>query len=76
MPDIEKVKKGLKCCIVRDPDDKVRCPECPYRDPTAYCLNRLKHDALEVIEALSDALDKATGGECKECSIDQEGDLQ
>ena len=75
MPDIEKVKQGLRCCIVRHPDDKMRCSECPYRDPTSYCLNRLKNDALQAIEALSDALDAMTGGECEECKIDtaQEG---
>lgn len=70
MPDIEKVKQGLRCCIVRHPDDKMRCPECPYRDPTSYCLNRLKNDALEVIETLSAALDTMTGDDCEECKID------
>lgn len=53
MPDIGKTKQGLRCCIVRHTDDKVRCTECPYRDPSTYCLNRLKNDALEAIEALS-----------------------
>jgi len=69
MPDIEKVKQGLRCCIVRHPDDKMRCSECPYRDPTTYCLNRLKHDAL-------DALDEMTVGFCEACKIDpgQEGE--
>lgn len=51
MPDKQKVIKGLECCIVRNPDDKMRCSECPYRDPGTYCLNRLKMDALEVIKA-------------------------
>lgn len=50
MPDREKVKAALRCCIVRDPDDKMRCTDCPYRDPNAYCLNRLKHDALAALE--------------------------
>ena len=43
----EEVKAALRCCIVRDPDDKLRCAECPYRDPDIYCLNRLKMDALK-----------------------------
>ena len=53
MEKIDKVRRGLECCIVRDPDDKHDCVECPYRDPTAYCVNRLNHDALEVINALA-----------------------
>lgn len=63
MPDREKVKAGLRCCIVRNPDDKMRCPECPYRDPGTYCLNRLKIDALAL-------LDEDTVSDCKECGID------
>lgn len=70
MPDVEKVKEALQCCIVRNPDDSMRCPECPYRDPGTYCLNRLKHDALDVIETLSAALDAMTDAECEECEID------
>lgn len=69
MPDVEKVKQALKCCIVRDPDDNMRCPECPYRDPGTYCLNKLKRDALDVIETLSTALDAMTDEECEECKI-------
>ena len=45
--------KGLECCIVHNPDDRRRCPECPYRDPEAYCVNRLMADALTSIETLS-----------------------
>lgn len=46
----EEVKAALRCCIVRDPDDKKRCPECPYRDPAAYCVNRLFMDALKLLD--------------------------
>ena len=46
----EKVIKGLECCIMRNPDDKLRCVSCPYKDPEAYCLNRLKADALEILK--------------------------
>ena len=63
MPDREKVKAALRCCIVRHPDDKMRCRECPYNDPNTYCLNRLKIDALA-------ALDEDTVNDCKECEID------
>lgn len=45
----EKAIKGLECCIMRNPDDKLRCRECPYREPDGYCLNRLKNDALEAL---------------------------
>ena len=47
----EEVIAALKCCIVKDPDDKMRCTECPYRDQASYCLNRLKIDALALLEA-------------------------
>lgn len=63
MPDREKVKAALRCCIVRKPGDKMRCPECSYRDPGTYCLNRLKIDALAL-------LDEDTVNDCKECGID------
>lgn len=47
----EDVIKGLECCIIRDPDDKMRCSECPYKEPDSYCLNRLKMDALAMLDA-------------------------
>ena len=49
------VIKALRCCIVRNPDDRMRCTECPYMDPGTYCLNRLKHDALAWLEAGAEA---------------------
>ena len=48
MLDVEKVIKGLECCIKHDPDDKMRCGECPYE---GACLNRLKVDALALLKA-------------------------
>ena len=48
MPDREKAIKGLECCIIRHPDDKPRCDECPYE---SACCNRLKYDALELLKA-------------------------
>lgn len=47
MADIEKAIKGLECCILRDPDDKQRCSECPYE---GNCMNRLKMDALSLLK--------------------------
>lgn len=44
----EKVIKGLECCIIRHPDDKARCDECPYE---SACCNRLKNDALALLKA-------------------------
>lgn len=49
MTKFEKVIKGLECCIKRDPDDYLRCDECPYPDGSA-CTNRLKIDALELLK--------------------------
>ena len=48
MTDREKVIKGLECCIIRHPDDKARCDECPYE---SACCNRLKYDALALLKA-------------------------
>ena len=48
MTEREKVIKGLECCIKRNPDDKMRCNECPYE---GACLNRLKADALVLLKA-------------------------
>ena len=48
MAELEKVIKGLECCILRDPDDKPRCKECPYE---GNCINRLKADILSLLKA-------------------------
>lgn len=48
MTDLAKVIKGLECCILRDPDDHARCSQCPYG---GNCVNRLKMDALELLKA-------------------------
>lgn len=42
----EQVIKGLQCCIIRDPDDKPRCNDCPF---DGNCVNRLKMAALEFL---------------------------
>ena len=44
---LNKAVKGLYCCILRDPDDKPRCSECPY---DGACANRLKQDALYLLQ--------------------------
>lgn len=55
-----QVVDALKCCIMRDPDDVLRCTQCSYRFPfDANCLNRLKMDALEVLtEVDADAISR------------------
>ena len=45
--DREKVIKGLESCIIRYPDDKPRCDDCPYE---SMCCNRLKIDALAMLK--------------------------
>ena len=50
MTKLEKVVKGLECCIKRDPEDDLRCDACPYPAGSA-CANRLKIDALELLKA-------------------------
>ena len=77
---IDEVKKALACCIVRNPDERRTCPDCPYRDPEAYCAIRMMVDALEVIVTLSEevdtlsaSIDALTGGECEECKVEPEG---
>ena len=52
--------EALKCCILRDPDDRFRCPVCPYRDPDTNCFNRLKMDVLELLtEVNEDAISRS-----------------
>ena len=70
MPDKSMVIAALECCILRHPDDKFSCPLCPYRDPNINCLNRLKMDALALIQG------DGTDGECEACQIEpgQEGE--
>lgn len=48
MADLDKVIKGLECCILRNPDDHARCSQCSYE---SNCVNRLKMDALELLKA-------------------------
>lgn len=60
MPDLEKVIKGLECCILRDPDDHARCSQCSYE---SNCVNRLKMDALEL---LNDP-DRVRVVRCRDC---------
>ena len=70
----EDVIRGLKCCIVRK-DDRTHCPECPYRDPETYCLNRLMIDALETLEAVTacDAGDEDVAPACEDyCEIEED----
>ena len=54
---MEKVIKGLECCVKRNPEDNPRCGECPY---DGACLNRLKHDALELLKAQEPRVMKVT----------------
>ena len=51
MKSREDVIKALGCCIMRNPDDKLRCTDCPYKDPVINCLNRLKMDALNLLKS-------------------------
>lgn len=55
MTDREKVIKGLECCVLRDPDDKRRCDDCPYRHPDGVitnspCVNGLMGNALSLLK--------------------------
>ncbi len=49
---LDRVRNGLECCVLRDPDDHLRCGECPY-NPHAIsnepCANGLKFNALALI---------------------------
>jgi len=49
MPDLDKVIKGLECCILRNPEDHARCSQCSYG---GNCVNRLKMDALELLKLM------------------------
>lgn len=45
----DEVIKALSCCVLRDPDDRPRCGDCPYPTGSA-CSNRLKADALALLK--------------------------
>ena len=47
MNTLDGTIKGLECCILRNPDDKARCGECPYE---GNCVNRLKMDSLKFLK--------------------------
>lgn len=46
---MDEVIKALSCCVLRDPDDRPRCGDCPYPSGSA-CCNRLKADALALLK--------------------------
>lgn len=50
MPEIEKVIKGLECCIKSD--SEVICPgDCPYDDDGDFrCETMLKRDAAAILK--------------------------
>lgn len=54
MTEWEKVVRGLECCIVRDPDAKRNCVECPYNHEgiitNAPCANGLMTDVLALLK--------------------------
>ena len=69
MIDLDKVIKGLECCMVTD--DDTPCTNCPYNDPTTYeygethCLRKeLMPDAIALLreqEAIIEQYHKADG---------------
>lgn len=56
MPDKNKVKKGLECCI--ESDRECVCPyDCPYDDDdNDVCETLVKVDALKLIEELEERI--------------------
>ena len=56
---LNKAVNGLSCCILRDPDDKPRCSECPY---DGACSNRLKQDALYLLQKQQNDIHLLYGG--------------
>lgn len=47
----EQIIDAMGRCVV-DPEGKSRCDGCPYNESGAYCLNRLKHDAHQLMKQL------------------------
>lgn len=58
MADMERVLKGLECCILRNPDDHARCSQCSYG---GNCVNRLKMDALELLDEQQETISSLQG---------------
>ena len=55
MPDIEKVKQGLRCCQVDKYGDLGNCAICPYNRVSIAvqeCRTALNKDVLELIREM------------------------
>lgn len=66
MEQFEKVRKGLECCVLRDPDDHQRCGECPYNHheiSNAPCANGLKYNALALIRQQQERINELEAGQ-------------
>lgn len=53
MADLEKVIRGLECCITCDPDGSRECKKCPYRRKgitNEPCFNALHADVLVLLK--------------------------
>lgn len=57
--DLEKVRKGLECCMACTSDDPfARCEECPYNNVSIAvqnCRAVLSMEALEILNELKGA---------------------
>lgn len=51
----EQIIDAMGRCIV-DPEGEHRCDGCAYAEPNTYCLNRLKHDAYELMKRQKEEL--------------------
>jgi len=64
MTDLEKVVKGLTCCLpAHDPD----CHMCPYDSIDLRCRAQLRDDTLGLLKALLTNFAKDINVSCKTC---------
>ena len=58
MPDREKVKKGLECCLTFDSP----CGDCPYYSyediQELDCERNLRHDAIALLKEQDERIEK------------------
>ena len=65
MADIEKVIKGLDCCLGGNDCDIERNEDCPYKD-LPICATFLHSDVIELLKTYSGILNEEPF-QCKDC---------
>lgn len=57
MTDLEKLRKGLECCIKLQHGEPVSCEVCPYNGGRMTCetMTAILEDAAEAVRQITEA---------------------